>query len=100
MNKILKKIYLKKKNQRIRIVASQNLELAGPSFISKHMGPLHLTDGKNRPGEESCSQFISELGLESRPADLERFSPLAPRVSNKVTHASSQGRPSRAAFTP
>lgn len=44
---------------------------------------FHFTDGENRRREERDSQFVPELGLEPRPADLDQGWCLGPSISGR-----------------
>lgn len=61
---------------------------------------FHDSDGKNWGPERSYIQFIPELGLEAKPAYLDQFSSLPPRVSNKGIHMNLEVRHSQAEMSP
>lgn len=61
---------------------------------------FHESDGKNWDPERGYIQFIPELGLEAKPAHLDQFSSLPPRVSNKGIHMNLEVRHSQAEMSP
>ena len=87
-------------SQRIRRMASQNLEPEDLCTGTNGFFFFHDSDGKNWGPERGYIQFILELGLEAKPAHLDGFSSLAPGVSNKGMHMNLEVRHSQAEMSP